>query len=283
MKSKVIWMYWHQGFDQVPPIIQSCVQQWRDLHPDWEIHLLDQYNIYEYVQPLDIDANILNKMTLAHRSDLLRTQLLIKYGGVWADPTCFPLQKLEGWLPQYISAGFFFFYKPGRDRIISNWFISAEQGNDLLKKLYQALINYWNSNNFKNLGRQDTSYEKLINRILNRNLVLPRLWFTLIFTKILRIYPYMVYHFMLYHLMSKDNKIKQQFDQMPKLSAEPPHALQRAGMMSPLSDTIKTIIDDKQVPLFKLTWKIKQDKIPQDSNLAYLFNQINKNEHTDKA
>jgi len=253
------------------------------MHPDWELHLLDKHNIYEYAQPLDITHHILNKMTLAHYSDLLRTQLLIKYGGVWADPTCFPLQKLEDWLPDYMSDGLFFFYKPGRDRIISNWFIAVEKGNDILINLYQALINYWNTNNFKNLGRQDTPFEKLLNRILNRNLVLPRLWFTPIFTKFLRVYPYMVYHFMLFHLMSKNNKIKQQFDQMPKLSAEPPHALQRDGMMSPLSETIKTIIDNKQVPLFKLTWKIKQDNIPQDSNLGYLFKQINKNEHTDKA
>jgi hypothetical protein len=43
--------------------------------------------------------------------------------------------------------------------------------------------------------------------------------------------------------------------------------------MNKLSHDIKTIIDEKQVPLFKLTWKIKQKEIPQDSNLAYLLNQ----------
>jgi hypothetical protein len=271
---KIIWTYWHQGFDQAPRVIGPCIEQWRNLHPDWDVHLLDQNNIYEFVEPLGVEQTALEKMTLAHRSDLIRTQLLIKYGGVWVDPTCFPLQKLENWLPANMQAGFFFFYKPGRDRIISNWFIAAEKNNKVLKTLYDALNNYWNNNSFKNLGRPDTSFEKLLNRLLNRNLVLPRLWFTFFFTKVLRVHPYLVYHFMLYHLILEQKDIKQQFGQMPRQSAERAHRLQRAGMMKTLNADIKAIIDERKVPLFKLTWKISQNEIPQNSNLAYLFNQF---------
>ncbi|MFT4848924.1 MAG: hypothetical protein ACI83B_001462 [Sediminicola sp.] len=273
---KIIWMYWHQGFDRAPSFLGPCIQQWRNLHPDWELHLLDQDNICNFAEPLAIKQTTLAKMTLAHRSDLIRTQLLIKYGGVWADPTCYPLKKLEEWLPVNMQNGFFFFYKPGRDRIISNWFIAAEKDNIVLKTLYDALNTYWNNNNFKNLGRADTFIERQLNRLLNRNLVLPRLWFTFFFTKVLRVYPYMVYHFMLYQLISKHKYIKQQFEQMPKQYAEPSHGLQLAGMMKALSPDIKTIIDERKVPLFKLTWKISHSDIPENSNLAYLFNQIKK-------
>jgi hypothetical protein len=273
MNNKTIWTYWHQGFDHAPDLIKHCVQQWQNLHPDWTIHLLDQYSIYEFARPLNIAQDTLDKMILAHRSDLLRTQLLIKYGGVWADPTCFPLQRLDQWLPEHMKSGLFFFYKPGRDRIISNWFIAAEKDNKLLDTLYSDLIDYWNNNDFRNLGRPDNNFEKKLNRLLNRNLYLPKLWFSSAFKKILKIYPYMVYHFMLYYIISNNNALKQQFDVMSKLSADPPHILQRAGMMNKLSHDIKTIIDEKQVPLFKLTWKIKQKEIPQDSNLAYLLNQ----------
>lgn len=272
--NKVIWMYWHQGFNQAPPVIKNCVKQWQHLHLDWQIRLLDQHNVYTYAKPLDINPNTLNKMTLAHRSDLIRTQLLIKYGGVWADPTCFPVQKLEDWLPEQMRAGFFFFYKPGRDRIISNWFIAAEKDNAVLKRLYDAMINYWNKNNFKNLGRTDTRFEKQLNRLLNRSFNSTRLWFSPLMTKVLRIYPYMVYHFMLYRLISKYKSVKQQFDLMPKYSAEPTHALQKAGMMKILTPEIKAIIDKKEVPVLKLTWKINQECIPENSNLRYLFNQI---------
>jgi hypothetical protein len=266
-------MYWHQGFDKVPLVIGPCVQQWKNLHRDWEIHLLDQNNVCEFIEPLAIKQKTLEKMTLAHRSDLIRTQLLIKYGGVWVDPTCFPLQKLEAWLPENMKAGFFFFFKPGRDRIISNWFIAAEKDNMVLKTLYDALNTYWNDNNFKNLGRADTSFEKQINRLLNRNLVFPTLWFSFFFTKVLRVYPYMVYHFMIYQLISKHKYIKQQFEKMPKQYAEPAHCIQLAGMMEGLNPDIKRIIDERTVPLFKLTWKISQNEIDQKSNLEYLFNQ----------
>jgi hypothetical protein len=273
---KIIWMYWHQGFDQAPPIVGSCADQWKNLHPDWEIRLLDQNNVYEFADSLAIKQKTLEKMSLAHRSDLIRTQLLIKYGGVWADPTTFPLQKLENWLPENMQAGFFFYYKPGRDRIISNWFIAAEKDNTVLRTLYEELNMYWNNNNFKNFGRAYSSHEKLLNRAINRNLVLPQLWFTFFFTKVLRVYPYMVYHFMFYRLISKYKDIKQKFEQMPKLSAEPPHLLQHAGMMKPLNADVKTIIDERKVPMFKLNWKKVQSQIPQNSNLAYLFDQIKK-------
>ena len=149
--NKIIWMYWHQGFDDAPKVIGPCVQQWKNLHPDWEINLLDQNNVYEFIEPLTIKQKILEKMSLAHRSDLIRTQLLIKHGGVWVDSTCFPLMKLDNWLPKNMQAGFFFFYRPGRDRIISNWFIASEKDNMVLKTLYDELITYWNNHNFKNL------------------------------------------------------------------------------------------------------------------------------------
>ena len=274
--NKIIWMYWHQGFDQAPQVVSPCVQQWKNLHSDWKIHLLDQNNVYEFAEPLAIKKKTLENMTLAHRSDLIRTQLLIKYGGVWVDPTCFPIQKLDSWLPENMQSGFFFFYKPGRGRIISNWFIAAEKNNLVLKALYDALIAYWNNNNFNNLGRPDTFFEKQLNRLVNRNLVFPKLWFTFFFTKVLKVYPYMVYHFMLYQLISKRKDIKQQFEKMPKQAAESTHHLQRAGMMKVLNLDIKEIIDEGKVPMFKLTWKTHQNKIPQNSNLAYLFNQKKK-------
>jgi hypothetical protein len=273
---KIIWMYWHQGFDQAPPIVGPCLEQWENLHPDWEIRLLDQNNVYEFADPLAIKQKTLEKLPLQKISNSIRTQLLIKYGGVWADPTTFPLQKLGNWLPENMQAGFFFFSKPGRDRIISNWFIAAEKDNIVLKSLNDALNAYWNNNNFKNLGRAYTSNEKQLNRAINRNLVLPQLWFTFFFTKVLRVYPYMVYHFMFYRLILKHKDVKQQFEQMPKLSAEPPHLLQRAGMMKPLNADIKTIIDQRKVPMFKLTWKVPQNEIPRNSNLSYLFDQIKK-------
>ena len=36
--AKIIWMYWHQGFEQAPEIVSRCVEQWIEMHEagqDW--------------------------------------------------------------------------------------------------------------------------------------------------------------------------------------------------------------------------------------------------------
>jgi hypothetical protein len=271
--DKIIWTYWHQGFNQAPPLVRSCVEQWQKLHPDWQIQLLDQHCISQYAEPLDIKEKTLDKMLLAHQSDLLRTQLLIKYGGVWADPTTFPLKSLNDWLPQQMAAGIFMFYKPGRERIVTNWFIASEKNNIMLKMLYKALIEYWNNYNFRNIAQPKTKLVKFISKFTNRKLDTTRIWFSPLFTRLLKLCPYMVYHFMFYKLLVEHNILKEKFYQMPKISAKHPHALNKYKLLEPLEKELKEIIDQKKTPLLKLDWKYVNDKeVPKKSNLDYLFN-----------
>jgi hypothetical protein len=210
-------------------------------------------------------------MTLAHRSDLIRTQLLIKYGGVWADPTIYFMKPLDEWLPDYMDADVFMFHRPGRDRVISNWFIAAEAKNPLLEKIYSELCTYWNDHEFKNLGRKEkSSVEQWLNRIINRNLSWPRIWFSPIMTRIFKLYPYMVYHFKVYDLIQSDRESAEIYRKMNKFSADTPHKMQRFGLLEPLSDEARQWIDEKKSPLYKLTWKLKSPSIPEGSVLHYL-------------
>jgi len=270
---KTIWMYWHQGFDEAPEIIQHCVKQWQLLHPKWTIHLLDKKNVDSYIDSLPLAKLKLDELTLAHRSDLIRTKLLILHGGVWADPTCFPLIPLEEWLYKNMESGLFLFYKPGRDRIISNWFIASERGNPLLKKLLIELCHYWENNTFINRGQRKIWYETWIKKIYNRSLWSTKLWFTWFTQKVLKLYPYMVYHYKFYELISKDSQSNTYWQKMSKISALGPHKLQRAGLLAPLLNETKEIIDNKEYPLFKLSWKIKDAIWRMDSVLGYLFKQ----------
>lgn len=273
MTSKTIWMYWHQGFDQAPLAVMPCVKQWQKLNPSWEIQLLDKHTILDFAEPLPMKKKVLDKMMLPHISDLYRTQLLIKYGGVWADPTTFPLMSLEEWLPQNMNAGFFFFYKPGRDRIISNWFIAAKKQNIMLIRLYDELIKYWNNNNFKNPAEPRTPLKQFLKRLINRNFYLTRLWFTPLFTKILRVSPYMVYHYMFYRLLAKDKKLATLFQKMPKMSKPLMFSFKEDNVYQPLSPEIKSLVDNKSVPLVKLHWRHMKKSISEHTNIGYLFNQ----------
>lgn len=273
--TPIIWTYWHQGFDQAPYVVKQCINRLQLLHPDAAIHLLDQHSIYDFADIVPIPANKWGKIVLPHRSDLLRTQLLIKYGGTWLDPTAFCLTKLTDWLPQYAEKGLFLFHRPGKDRIISNWFIAAEKDNKLLSQLYHSLVDYWNHNDFRNLGRRDPSVlEYWSNRILNgRSLALSQLWLSPLFTKLLRLYPYMIYHYMFYHLIKTKPECRALYEAMPRISADGPHRLQRLGLLAPATAEGRDLIHNKTVPLLKLNWKISTQDIPSDSHLAYLFKQ----------
>ena len=171
-------MYWHQGFSKAPELINRCVEQWKLLHPNWSIHLLDKNNYKDFIGSLPLSNSKLDELSLAHRSDLIRTQLLIEHGGVWADPTCFPVNPLDDWLPEYMNSGLFLFYRPGRDRIISNWFIASEKDNLILKKLLIELCHFWENNTFLNLGNRKTWYEPWVKKFYNRWLWSTGLWFT---------------------------------------------------------------------------------------------------------
>jgi hypothetical protein len=271
IKNKTIWTYWHQGFNDTPFLVRRCIEQWKKLNPNWTIHLLDKDNVNDFIERLPIKKDKYDQLSLAHRSDLIRTQLLIQHGGIWADPTCFPVKSLDEWLHQNLDAGLFLFHKPGRDRIISNWFIAANENNDLLKKLLEELCLYWNENEFRNMNNDTKWFEPSVKRIYNRNLFTTRLWFTWFTRKVLKLYPYMIYHYTFYKLITTDDTSKILWNKMPKISADGPHRLQRAGLLSKLTQGVKELIDGKEVPLFKLTWKLNKNDFTEESVLSYLF------------
>ena len=266
-----IFTYWHQGFDAAPEIVRACARTFAAYHDNWDIHFLDSEKVQEWLEPIPIPAEKWQKLQLAHRSDIIRTQLLIKYGGVWADPTVWFCKPLDEWLPKVMDAGVFMFQRPGRDRAISNWFIAAEPNNPLLTRLYEALCKYWRENNFQNLDRPTSSGARLLHKLLNRNLELPRIWLKKPVIRLFKVYPYMVYHYMFYDLIRRDRECEAVWSEMPTLSADLPHLLLRKGLFQPLDEAAKYAINEAQSPLYKLTWKLRNGDAPHDSILAYLL------------
>ena len=148
---------------------------------------------------------------------------------MWLDPTVFTTQPLDAWIDDQMSAGVFFFSNPGRDRLISNWFIAAEPQNLLLSRLYDQLCAYWEKNTFRNIGRQATNTEQVMFRAINRDIRLTRLWFSWPFRRLIRISPYMVYHYMVADIVNRDDAAAAVYSRMSVFSAKGPHALQRKG------------------------------------------------------
>lgn len=240
-------------------------------NPTWSHHFLDAGSVQDWLDPIPIPADKWNLLSLAHRSDVIRTQLLVRYGGVWADPTVFFTRPLNDWLPGKMRAGVFMFHRPGRDRAIANWFIAAAPGNPLLKCQYDRLCSYWRENEFQNLCSPMGPIARLVTRLLNRNQEMPRLWLRKPMIRLLKVYPYMVYHYMIYDLVRANAELRALWEQMPKVSADLPHFAAHRGLFNPLDGETKRFIDSGKAPLFKLTWKLPSSSVPPGSVLDYLL------------
>ena len=267
---KNIFTYWHQGFDQAPRLVRMCIKRLTDLHPDWEVHLLDKDNLEDLIPPFPMPAHNREGISLAAWSDLVRTQLLLKYGGVWMDPTVFCNQSFERWLPDLMDAGIFLFVNPGRDRLVSSWFIAAEPENALLEEVERLMRVYWSGKRFRNLGRSYSWLESQLFRIINRNPSWPRIWLSPIFTRWFPMQPYFFYHYGYSQAIAQSNNARQIWRRMPKVSADGPCVPLRIGLLSPTTSESRELILKPEAPVFKLNWKIVPEVLPKDSVVACL-------------
>ena len=268
---KNIFTYWHQGWDAVPPVLRVCLNSIRRHHGGWKISLLDARTILDYLDPIPIPDGKWRLLPLAHRSDLIRTQLLLQHGGVWADPTVWFAGPMDEWLSKRLDSGLFMFHRPGRDRLISNWLIAAEAGNPLVARFYEELCRYWRENDFETIGFTQRGAVNFLARVLHRNLRLPQIWFAEPMIRLFRHAPYMVYHYLFAKMVRTDPACAAVWSATPRLSADAPHRLLRHGLLAPVTPEVEQTLQLADPPMFKLTWKLAGRRIPENSLLAELF------------
>ena len=146
-----IWTCWFQGLDEAPIIVKKCVESVRINNPDKEVVVITANNLHDYVRfPEYIEEKWKRGIiTHTHMTDLLRLELLIKYGGTWIDATVFCSSSN---IPSYFFDSDLFFYqllKPGRDGngiYLSSWFISAKTNNKILMATQKLCYEYWKEN-----------------------------------------------------------------------------------------------------------------------------------------
>ena len=146
-----IWICWFQGIENAPSVVKKCVDSIRKSMPEREVVLITDENWNKYVQfpPYILEKVRNGVISKTHFSDLLRLELLIKYGGTWMDTTIFCTSKCPSYM---MEADLFLFQnlKPGLDgqaTRISNWFITAKKENCILKLTRDLLYEYWKKQN----------------------------------------------------------------------------------------------------------------------------------------
>lgn len=151
ISSNKIWICWFQGMDNAPEVVRKCYQSVLKYYPDKEVTVITKENMSDYVSFPDYIVNKWEKgiITHTHMTDLLRLELLIKYGGLWLDATVFCTDRA----PSYFYESDLFFFqnlKPGRDgdcQYISSWLIGARTNNRILMAVRELCYEYWKNNN----------------------------------------------------------------------------------------------------------------------------------------
>jgi mannosyltransferase OCH1-like enzyme len=143
-----IWTCWLQGYENAPPIVKVCINSMRKYSNGYDVIIITEDNLSDYVSMPDF---IIKKykagiISATQFSDLLRTLLLINYGGIWLDATVLLTQKI----PQILLDSDLFVFQSSilhnEYQPCSSWFIIAKKNNPVLLRVFEIMASYWKNN-----------------------------------------------------------------------------------------------------------------------------------------
>ena len=142
--NTIFWCWLQEKIDI--PILNACLNSVIRNNKGNKIIMINKNNIHQYVHfPLYILNKFNNNsMSKTHFSDLLRLELLIKYGGTWIDATVLMTKYNEN----FFGKDLFLFQTIGkRPKKFSSWFLTSEKDSPILKTTLDLLYEYWRTNN----------------------------------------------------------------------------------------------------------------------------------------
>lgn len=148
--SKIVWLFWWQGIDSAPELVEKCYESVKKNFCEWDIIVIEEKNYLKYI---DLPKSIIEKhesgiITHTHFSDILRLALLCKYGGIWLDATVYCTGKIN----QEFLQNDLFCYRNGwmdQENIsFSSWFIVAKSKEPILSASLMLLFDYWETHDY---------------------------------------------------------------------------------------------------------------------------------------
>mgnify|MGYP002626093199 CR=1 FL=1 len=143
---------WWQGEDNLPAIVRLCFASMRKHCGSHRLIIITKDNYQEYITiPEHILAKVQSgSITLTYLSDIIRVNLLAKYGGLWMDSTIF----VAGEIPEEIFSMEYFTIKHDKDRDLNQtcisfdrWtgycFAARDRNNLLFSFLSDMCSEYW--------------------------------------------------------------------------------------------------------------------------------------------
>lgn len=145
-KSKEIWWCWLQGIENAPPLVKACLRSVEMLGDKVNIVTAENFKKYIHVPDYILDKWEKGHISNAHFSDILRLELLSRYGGTWIDSTVLFTGEKQY---QMIREQNLFVYKHlmrGSDSqfiLASNWLIHSNGKSNIVRLTKQYLLDYW--------------------------------------------------------------------------------------------------------------------------------------------
>ena len=230
--TKVLYLFWDQGWDQAPELVQRCARSWERWNPDYVVRRFTRRDLREQLPEFFSRFGRLRSLLLRRRitiqalSDLLRIRLLNRHGGIWADGTTLCRKPLRDWLPEQMPHGFFAFHNEVDGRILSRWFLASTPGHPLTAHVHSRSMQYWR------LRRKADNY----------------FWF----------------HHIIVDQFKNDPEMRALIEGIPYFDANHlrsagPHKLYpwKSIALSPLTTEMQQDIERDPCPLYKLKWKLQ--------------------------
>ena len=146
-RNATVYSSWMQGYDKAPLLVKTCLSSQQKYITDKKFVLITNENQHEFVTLPDYIEEKCRKGIIPYAvyTDLVRLELLIKYGGTWIDSTvlCIDSNYPKAMLDCDM---FFYWFKEEKDGLyqgFSSWFISACSNNKVLLIARDLLYQYW--------------------------------------------------------------------------------------------------------------------------------------------
>lgn len=166
---KIVWMYWDDEY--LPKSMALNIQQIRQDNPDHQVHLLNRLTVKEVLPDFVFTSP---ELTLKQKSDAIRLELLLRYGGIAIDCSALLFEDLT-WVHRvhqerpmdvigfYCEVSTMNYLSP----VMENWFLAASPNNPFIRewqKQYAPIKHLGAQRFFSELKKRD-DYTLLVQKI----------------------------------------------------------------------------------------------------------------------
>ncbi|HEP1062507.1 capsular polysaccharide synthesis protein [Klebsiella aerogenes] len=152
LRNKIIWVYWAQGVDEAPPVVQKCIKTLKEnCTSEFSVKVIDDSNVFDYISLPEIIKSKLTKgiISRTHFSDVVRFELLKEYGGIWIDSTVLVGDNFANVLKEYqrfitLKHNNYNQYTAITEGRWTSFFIGMPRDAALARFMSDAYIIYWN-------------------------------------------------------------------------------------------------------------------------------------------